>query len=284
MAQLANLLFELFRLITAFLEIKTLKDFSLVNKRCRAASEHDIFKTIKISFSRKKLLDPLIQHWEYFTSCIYTSQEYARDNTELYTSLRGKSFSYKAIYRHYKALARDQWTIMEERADTQAMTESLPCLLNLNNFKLSFTRSNKDQLLWFSKQLFISYKDLMGIYLETTFMVESMYSMLPSYHDKIIKIVEQGLTLVKSLRLNDSPGMLSLLSSILLPNLQMFEITDCWLVDSKLIEFLEGHNMKLQYVQFQDSRFSDSLIDFWKTISDTGSTGKIGSLTIVRAP
>lgn len=185
MAQLTRLPFEILRLIVAILEGTTLKAFSLVNKRCRAASEHDIFKTVKIRFSRKslnmleqlaksplatyvktlhydasELLDPcvwhdyawwvcwltfaVIQHWEYFTSYIYISQEYARDNAELYTSLRGKSFSYKAIYRHYKALARDQWAIMEERADIRAMTESLPCLLNLNTLKLLFTGSDKD--------------------------------------------------------------------------------------------------------------------------------------------
>lgn len=111
----------------------------------------------------------MIQHWEYFTSYIYTSQEYARDNAEFYTSLRGKSFSYKAIYRYYKALAQDQWTIIEDRADVRVITDTLLRFLGLKNIKLSFTRADEDQLLWFSKRLFILYKESLSYYLEATF-------------------------------------------------------------------------------------------------------------------
>jgi hypothetical protein len=53
---------------------------------------------------------------------------------------------------------------------------------------------------------------------------------------------------VGSFKLVDSPGMLSFLSFVLLLNLQRLEIADCWLVGFKVIEFLKGHDMRIQNV------------------------------------
>lgn len=52
MASFTDLPFELLELIAASLWGHALKSFSLVNKRCRAASEHIIFSKVKIKFSQ----------------------------------------------------------------------------------------------------------------------------------------------------------------------------------------------------------------------------------------
>jgi hypothetical protein len=53
--KLTDLPFKLLRLITTSLNRSTLKSFSLVNKRCRAASEYSIFNTVKVIFSEYNL-------------------------------------------------------------------------------------------------------------------------------------------------------------------------------------------------------------------------------------
>lgn len=51
MAKLTDLPFELLGLITAKLDRFTLASFSLVNRKCRAASEPEMFDTVKVKFS-----------------------------------------------------------------------------------------------------------------------------------------------------------------------------------------------------------------------------------------
>jgi hypothetical protein len=48
----------------------------------------------------------VIQHWDYLSTYIYTPQEYARDQKNFREELRGKQFSYKAIFSYFKRLAR----------------------------------------------------------------------------------------------------------------------------------------------------------------------------------
>ena len=55
MAKLTDLPFELLGLITAKLDRFTLASFSLVNRKCRAASESEIFDTVKVKFSNQDL-------------------------------------------------------------------------------------------------------------------------------------------------------------------------------------------------------------------------------------
>jgi hypothetical protein len=50
---LADLPFELLRLIIIDLDYDSLRSFSLVNKRCRSASTPDIFRTFKVEFSEQ---------------------------------------------------------------------------------------------------------------------------------------------------------------------------------------------------------------------------------------
>jgi hypothetical protein len=55
MAKLTDLLFEILGLITAKLDRFTLASYSLVNKKCRAASESEMFHTVKVRFSKHDL-------------------------------------------------------------------------------------------------------------------------------------------------------------------------------------------------------------------------------------
>lgn len=51
MAKFTDLPFELLGLITAKLDRFTLASCSLVNRKCRAASESEMFDTVKVKFS-----------------------------------------------------------------------------------------------------------------------------------------------------------------------------------------------------------------------------------------
>lgn len=251
----------------------------------------------------------VIQHWDYFTSCIYTKQEYARDYTDFCWYLRGNVFTYKAIHRYFKGMAREQVEILKERRDIRVLSESLPYLSGLRTIKLSFARAKEDRLLWFSRRLFIDNGKSYSVHIEAVLHgmaaaknkglvfesveVDGMHSYPTIERGSFTEVAQESLASVKSFKVVDSPGMLSLLSTVSLPYLERFEVADCWLVRSKLINFLEAQNGIIEHVEFQktclsygnighDARTSNCVKTFWEIVSETGSTGKIEKLVIVR--
>jgi hypothetical protein len=254
------------------------------------------------------LTSTVIQDWDYFTSCIYTPVEYARDYADFYWHLRGKSFAYRAIHAYFKELVNGQQAILEERKDIRAFTECLPRLLGLKTIKLSFTGEQENQLLWYSNRLFIDSGNSFVIHFEA--MLRGMIAAKPnglaiesveidgmpfrSAHEssRILEIAEQGLAYVMKFKLVNSPGLLDMLSAVPLPCLQRFEVTDCWLLGSKLIQFLEAHDGIVRHVEFHriclfyerfrpGSRSSRCIRTFWGVVTETGNTVKIESLVIV---
>ena len=248
----------------------------------------------------------VIQHWDYFTSCIYTKQEYARDYTDFCWYLRGNVFTYKAIYCYFKGMAREQMEILKERRDMRVLSESLPYLSGLRTIKLSFARAKEDRLLWFSQRLFIDNGKSYSVHIEAVLHgmaaaknkelaiesveVDGMHSHPTIEHGGFTK---ESLASVKSFKAIDSPGLLSLLSTVPLPYLERLEVADCWLVRSKLINFLEAQNWIIEYVEFQkthlsyekighDSRTSNYVKIFLEIVSEAGCTGKIEKLVIIR--
>lgn len=65
-----------------------------------------------------------------------------------------------------------------------------------------------------------------------------------------LEIAEQGLAYVRNFKLVNSPGLFDLMSAVPLLCLQRFEVTDCWLLGSKLIRFLEAHDGIVRHVEF----------------------------------
>jgi hypothetical protein len=197
---------------------------------------------------------------------------------------------------------------MEERKDIRAFTESLPRLIKLECIRLSFTGEQENQLLWFSNRLFIDSWNSFAIHFEAvlrgmtaakwnglTIQTLEIHGMpFRSTHESssILEIAEQGLARVRNFKLVNSPGLLDLMSAVPLPCLQRFEITDCWLLGSKLISFLEAHGGNVQHVDFHRislfyERFSpgpsssDCASTFWEVVTETGNTVKVESLVIV---
>ncbi|KAJ5328739.1 hypothetical protein N7452_009129 [Penicillium brevicompactum] len=265
MGVMANLPFELLRLIVVELDSVSLKSFSLVNKSCRSVSTPDIFRSFKFEFSEQgmkklewladsslaqcvrilhyeasELVDPLIQHWDYFSACIYTPQEYARDQEDFRWELRGKQFSYRAIFSYFRKLARAQSMVLKERMDIHIFTGSLRNLSNLNTVKLSFHGTKEDQLLWFSNRLFLGGENSLLVHLEAVFRgvaaaqdtgltlkyleIDGMHSKLTSKDSNILEVAKTALAKVESLTLIDSPGSLEFLSSVPLTSLRRLEL------------------------------------------------------------
>lgn len=208
MAKFTDLPFEVVRLIA--LNLPSLKCFSLVNVRCRAASVSDLFHTLKVPFSEKglkifeelapsslspyvrvlhyeasELVDPrtsfktdtfvpglistVIQHWDYFSTCVYTPQEYARDQKDFQWDLRGKEFSYAAMFRYFRKLAEEQSLLLKERRDIHVFSRSLRHLVKLRVIKLTFNAAKEDQLLWFAHRLFLDGDRSFSTHIETVF-------------------------------------------------------------------------------------------------------------------
>lgn len=223
----------------------------------------------------------MIQHRDYFSACIYTPQEYARDQEDFRWELRGKQFSYKAIFHYFSGLARAQSLLLEERTDIQIFVASLRHLSNLNTVRLSFHGAKEDQLIWFSNRVFLGNSLL--THLETVFKgitaaqatglslkcfeIDGMHSKLTSEDDNILEIATAALAKVESLTLIDSPGFLELVSYAPLPSLRRLELAKCWLVGLNLKRFLKAQDGRVLHVYFKDR--NQLYHETWNTDDDS---------------
>jgi hypothetical protein len=209
----------------------------------------------------------VIQHWDYFSACIYTPQEYARDQEDFRWELRGKQFSYKAIFSYFRRLARSQSMLLEERMDIHIFSASLRHLSNLSTVKLSFHGAKEDQLLWFSNRLFLGGENALLVHLEAVllglaaaqdtglalkcFEIVGMHSKLTTKDNSILEVAKTALAKVESLKLIDSPGSLKFLSSVPLPSLRRLELGKCWLVGLDINAFLQPHEGRVLHACFK---------------------------------
>lgn len=208
----------------------------------------------------------MIQYWDYFSACIYTPQEYARDQQEFRWELRGKQFSYKAIFQYFKGLARAQSLLLNERTDIHIFTESLRHFSKLSTFKLSFHGAKEDQLLWFSNRVFLG--DSLFVHLEAVLTgiaaaqatgvilrnieIDGLHSKLAAKNDEIIEIASAALSNVESLTLIESPGFIEFVSSVPLPSLRRLELAKCWLIGLTLRKFLKAQDGRVLHAYFRD--------------------------------
>jgi hypothetical protein len=192
-----------------------------------------------------------IQHWEYFTSCIYTPQEYAKDQMDFQWDLRGKEFSYRELYLYFRKIARGQNGIIQQRDDIRIFSESLPRLPNLGEIKLSFNGAKEDQRLWFANRLFLEGRDSFPDHLEAV-----LKGIVAARHNGVFvesmqvdgmrigtflsaELMEAGFACLRELTLVDSPDLIIALSSSVLPSLRRLELRNCWLPESVLLNFLK---------------------------------------------
>ena len=232
----------------------------------------------------------MIQYWDYFSACIYTPQEYARDQKDFRWDLRGGQFSYKAIFLHFKELARAQTLLLQARTDIQIFAESLPYISNLSTVRLSFHRAKEDQLLWFSNRVFL--ENSLLTHIETVLKgiataratglrlkyveIDGMNSKLTTQDDNILEIATVALANVETLTLIDSPRFLEFVSHVPLPSLRQLELKRCWLLGLNLKIFLKAQGGRVLYIYFKDK--NQLCHEIWNTDGDSELKILSGSL------
>jgi hypothetical protein len=211
----------------------------------------------------------VIQHWDYFSACIYTPQEYARDQKDFHWALQGKQFSYNAIFAYFKRLAIAQNMLLKERMDIRIFTGSLRHLFNLSTVKLSFHGAKEDQLLWFAHRIFLSSgENSLLVHLEAIlrgvvaaqdtglalkrFEIDGMHSKLTTKDSNILEVAKAALAKVESLKLIDSPRFLEFLSSVPLPSLRRLELEQCWSVGLGIKSFLQPRDGRVLHAFFKE--------------------------------
>ncbi|KAJ5084783.1 hypothetical protein NUU61_009362 [Penicillium alfredii] len=325
---------ELLGLIVADLSGSSLSSFSLVNKKCRAVSVSYLFHMITVNFSERglyclemisesplashvkmlhysasELVDPLIQHWDYFTACIYTPQEYARDHKDFRWGLRGREFSYTAIHSYFSWLAKAQHTLLHGRNDIRIFCKSLSRLCGLKAVKLSFDALKEDQFLWFANRIYVDWKDSFPIHLETVLRsmvtargqgilieameIEGFYAKLVATDVNLMGTAADALTHVKALKLVDSFSLLDFMSDVAMPSLRRLDLANCWLVGPDLARFMECHASVLRQLHLRNiclpheklreacscSKCAQALMD---VLSGIQNTSIFDELTIIR--
>lgn len=96
----------------------------------------------------------MIYDLDYFSSCIYTPQEYLRDLQEFDWGSRGKCISYSSIYSSFKELCQDQDKVLRSNRYFNILSVSLPRFYALKSVEISFSEYPKDQSLWFASRAF----------------------------------------------------------------------------------------------------------------------------------
>jgi hypothetical protein len=209
----------------------------------------------------------VIQHWDYFSACIYTPQEYARDQKDFRWELRGKQFSYNAIFAYFKRLAIAQNMLLKERMDIHIFTGALRHLFNLSTVKLSFHGAKEAQLLWFSNRIFLSGENSLFVHLEAILRgvvaaqdtglalkcleIDGMHSKLTTEDSNILEVAKAALEKVEKLKLIDSPGFLEFLSPVPLPSLMRLELGRNWLVGLGVKAFLQPQDERVIHAYFK---------------------------------
>ena len=209
----------------------------------------------------------VIQHWDYFSSCIYTQQEYARDQNDFQWELRGRQFSYKAIFLYFRRLVKSQQFLLNGRIDTQIFTASLPHLSNLSGIKLSFYGAQEDQLLWFSNRIFLSGEDSLLVHFETIFRamaaaqaagcniksieIDGMHSKLSATQQNIVSVAEAALTSIERVKVANSSGFLDSLGIFALPSMQQLELENCWHMEPALTRFLRSQERSKAWTRYE---------------------------------
>ncbi|CAG7978477.1 unnamed protein product [Penicillium olsonii] len=286
-----NLPSEILAIICLELPTSSLKEFSLVDRRCRALSLPILFRTVHVSFSTRglnefysfahsglasqvrvlcydvsEIIDPLVQHWDYFTTCIYTPQEYSRDQREFGWGLREKAFSYRSIHSGFLDLIESQQRALVDRQDIQVLCNCVQRLVRLTTIRLSFSEPDRSQLLWFSSRVFLDWEYSFPVHLEailcciqsaqsqgirvSSLEITGFYASITNV--ALVDLATAALSDIKHLYLYDSVNLLSWLADIPLPSLMEVEIGHCWIVGCDLHMFREKHDPDCTKLSLQD--------------------------------
>lgn len=212
--------------------------------------------------------DIVVQHWDYFTTCVYTPQEYARDQKEFGWGLRERSLRYGSIHAQFVDLMESQQEAVVDRKDIRVLCDCAQRLLRLNTIRLSFIEPDTSQLLWFSSRVFVDWDYSFPLHLEAVFEciqsvrlqgirvcsleINGFYANITDM--TLVDLATCALANVKYLYLYDSVNLLSWLATVPLSSLLHVEIGHCWIVGCDLQIFqakhdLDGTKLSLRDVQ-----------------------------------
>ncbi|KAE8308581.1 hypothetical protein BDV41DRAFT_568138 [Aspergillus transmontanensis] len=257
-------------------------------KRLRELSKSYIAQHVKaIRYEAPELIDPHIEAWDYFRSCVYTPSEYNRDQRELCWNFHGRRVSYNMIYSYFAELAREQQTILMERIDSITLVQCIPRFLHLQSIELTFIDSTKKPFCWLSSRLFVGWRDSYPVHFETVidamvaarrngiivrkFKVSGFYSKISMPGTSLLRKVMEALHNVEDLRLVD----------ISLPSVRRLELAKCWLSVKDLEEFFHVHSGTLHSLHLEDTWLPTETVHEWGiSLSTIRRLGTLRRLTI----
>ncbi|KAL4744731.1 uncharacterized protein BDW70DRAFT_154469 [Aspergillus foveolatus] len=284
---------ELLNIIIGFTEDNALRSLSCVSRGLRVICIPYLFKTLHVTFSvagfRRleqvsdselaqyvkevhyqvpELIDPYISHLDYFRSCIYTPEEFIKDQKEQWWSFRGKSLSYESIYKYFVQLSAEQQKILSGCDDARTLSICLPRFLNLQSFQLVFEDSIDQPFHWLATRLFFDWNDSTLMHLETvidvlislrqhgisihSFGVSGYNSTARTLAEGFLRKLADALHPVTDIALSDSTDLLQSLALIPLPSILRLKLGSCWLSIADLGVFSSRHNSRLQQIHFEN--------------------------------
>ncbi|KAE8130724.1 hypothetical protein BDV38DRAFT_289370 [Aspergillus pseudotamarii] len=249
-------------------------------KRLRELSKSYIAQHVKaIRYEAPELIDPHIEAWDYFRSCVYTPSEYNRDQRELCWNFHGRRVSYNMIYSYFAELAREQQTILMERIDSITLVKCIPRFLHLQSIELTFIDSTKKPFCWLSSRLFVGWRDSYPVHFETVidamvaarrngiivrkFKVSGFYSKISMPGTSLLRKVMEALHNVEDLRLVDSSRLLNFMWQVSLPSVRRLELAKCWLSVKDLEEFFHVHSGTLHSLHLEDTWLPTETVHEW---------------------
>ncbi|KAH3511103.1 hypothetical protein KXV55_002475 [Aspergillus fumigatus] len=276
--------------------------FSLagLERLCHISSSHLAAHVRTLRYEPTELIEPLVQHHDYFRNCVYTPSEYARDRRDAYWNSYGTRISYTTIQNYFSRLADEQQRILERGRDLVTFQTCLPRLVNLKTIQLHFVEGIKEPFRWFAGRVFVDWKDSFpdrfksilhamvgakdnGVTIRT-FQISGFYSRLLVSNSELPSLASDALSSVEDLQLIDSPSMLEFMSHVHLPCLRRFALESCWLWIPELEQFILAHAGILRVLHLQDTWIQSETIHDWGISLSLGNTKTIvEGLSKVRA-
>lgn len=97
----------------------------------------------------------VVQHWDHFTACTYTPQEYSGDQKEFEWGFREGLLPYRPIHSDFVLLIQSQQEVLLKLDDIWVLCQCVQRLGRLVTIRLSFSEPVNSQLPWFSNRNFM---------------------------------------------------------------------------------------------------------------------------------
>ncbi|KAF7177428.1 hypothetical protein CNMCM7691_005633 [Aspergillus felis] len=222
-----------------------------------------------ISYEASALVDPLASHWGTFRGCLYTPNDFARDQMDMYGVRKSQRLPYSTIFSYFRLRCEEQQHIIRFDQDTRALVASLPYFPNLHAVQLRFTDGIEDRFQSLANRMLLDGHPMFPNHLEKlltaitvaqengvtirTFEISGFYSRVPTEDRSLHQLATEALQKVEKLRLVDSPAMMPFVNRLSLPCLRRLELANCWLSVPALEECIRLRADSLQSLHFENT-------------------------------